>query len=85
MEFQHKPVMLNEVIDSLKIRPEGTYVDGTLGGAAEQGIPVRSRGGFPGRGDCLGSTRMPQRSRLQQSASNHIKTESRSSGAIIRK
>ncbi|MCI7093825.1 MAG: 16S rRNA (cytosine(1402)-N(4))-methyltransferase, partial [Lachnospiraceae bacterium] len=30
MEFQHKPVMLNEVIDSLKIRPEGTYVDGTL-------------------------------------------------------
>ena len=32
MEFQHKPVMLHEVIDNLKIRPEGTYVDGTIGG-----------------------------------------------------
>ncbi len=33
MEFQHKPVMLKEVIGSLNIRPEGTYVDGTIGGA----------------------------------------------------
>ncbi len=32
MEFRHKPVMLNEVIDNLCVKPEGTYVDGTLGG-----------------------------------------------------
>ncbi|MEG1529703.1 MAG: 16S rRNA (cytosine(1402)-N(4))-methyltransferase RsmH [Clostridia bacterium] len=32
MEFSHKPVMLLECIDALKIKPNGTYVDGTLGG-----------------------------------------------------
>lgn len=29
----HEPVLLEEVLDSLKIRPEGRYVDGTLGQA----------------------------------------------------
>ncbi len=33
MEFKHKPVMLAECIEGLKIKPEGIYVDGTLGGA----------------------------------------------------
>lgn len=33
MEFKHKPVMLNECIDGLKIKHNGIYVDGTLGGA----------------------------------------------------
>ena len=33
MDFKHKPVMLNECIDGLKIKPHGIYVDGTLGGA----------------------------------------------------
>ena len=33
MEFKHKPVMLNECINGLNIKPEGIYVDGTLGGA----------------------------------------------------
>ena len=33
MEFKHIPVMLNECIDGLKIKPDGIYVDGTLGGA----------------------------------------------------
>ncbi len=32
VEFRHKPVLLREVIDGLDIKPEGTYVDGTLGG-----------------------------------------------------
>src|SRR5438552_15693837 len=27
----HEPVLLNEAIDALAIRPEGTYVDGTFG------------------------------------------------------
>lgn len=31
--FVHRPVMLNEVIDALHIRPDGTYIDGTAGGA----------------------------------------------------
>ena len=33
MEFNHKPVMLKECIDGLNIKPDGIYVDGTLGGA----------------------------------------------------
>ena len=33
MKFKHKPVMLEECIDGLQIKPNGTYVDGTLGGA----------------------------------------------------
>lgn len=32
-EFHHVSVMLQECIDGLNIRPEGVYVDGTLGGA----------------------------------------------------
>mgnify|MGYP001486714860 FL=1 len=33
MKFEHIPVLLNEVIDGLNIKPDGIYVDGTLGGA----------------------------------------------------
>lgn len=33
MEFKHKPVMLNECIEGLNIKPDGIYIDGTLGGA----------------------------------------------------
>lgn len=32
MEFKHISVMLNETIEQLHIRPDGIYVDGTLGG-----------------------------------------------------
>ena len=33
MEFKHKPVLLEETIEGLKIKEDGIYVDGTLGGA----------------------------------------------------
>ena len=32
-EFYHVSVLLEECIDALNIRPDGIYVDGTLGGA----------------------------------------------------
>lgn len=32
MKFEHKSVLLDETVDSLNIRPDGIYVDGTLGG-----------------------------------------------------
>lgn len=32
MAFEHKSVLLYETVDSLNIRPDGIYVDGTLGG-----------------------------------------------------
>ncbi|GAE87533.1 16S rRNA (cytosine(1402)-N(4))-methyltransferase RsmH [Acetivibrio straminisolvens] len=33
MEFHHKPVLLEETIANLEIKPDGVYIDGTLGGA----------------------------------------------------
>ena len=32
MEFKHKSVLLYETVDQLNIKPDGIYVDGTLGG-----------------------------------------------------
>lgn len=32
MAFQHIPVLFHETIDSLRIRPDGVYIDGTAGG-----------------------------------------------------
>ncbi len=32
MEFRHKSVLLHETIENLNIKPDGIYVDGTLGG-----------------------------------------------------
>lgn len=48
MEFNHKPVLLDEVIDGLALKADGVYVDGTLGGAGH-GSAVCSRLGKNGR------------------------------------
>lgn len=32
MEFKHASVLLEETIENLRVRPDGVYVDGTLGG-----------------------------------------------------
>ena len=37
-EFKHYSVMLSETIDGLQIRPDGIYVDGTLGGAGHSSV-----------------------------------------------
>lgn len=37
MEFKHTSVLLEETIDNLHIKPEGIYVDGTLGGGGHSG------------------------------------------------
>lgn len=42
MEFSHKPVLLEEVLENLKIRPDGIYADGTLGGAGHS-MEIASR------------------------------------------
>ena len=41
MEFKHKPVLLEECINGLKIKPDGIYVDGTLGGAGHSSEIVK--------------------------------------------
>lgn len=33
MDFKHTSVLLEETIENLRVKPEGVYVDGTLGGA----------------------------------------------------
>ena len=33
MEFKHISVLFEETLDGLKIKPDGIYVDGTMGGA----------------------------------------------------
>lgn len=38
MEFSHVSVLLNECIEGLNIKPEGIYVDGTLGGAGHSSV-----------------------------------------------
>ncbi|MCQ2494050.1 MAG: 16S rRNA (cytosine(1402)-N(4))-methyltransferase RsmH [Lachnospiraceae bacterium] len=38
MEFVHYSVMLNETIEQLNIKPEGIYLDGTLGGAGHSSV-----------------------------------------------
>lgn len=48
MTFEHKSVLLHEAVDSLNIRPDGIYVDGTLGGGGHASL-VCSRLGENGR------------------------------------
>ena len=44
MEFEHKPIMLEECIEFLKIRHDGVYLDGTLGGGGHSSEIVKSLG-----------------------------------------
>ncbi len=37
MEFKHKPVLLEEVITGLEIKPGGVYIDCTMGGGGHSG------------------------------------------------
>lgn len=48
MAFEHKSVLLYETVDSLNIKPDGIYVDGTLGGGGHA-YEVCSRLGKYGR------------------------------------
>lgn len=48
VDFRHDPVLLQETIDSLKVDPDGIYVDGTLGGGGHASL-LCSRLGDKGR------------------------------------
>ena len=48
MEFRHKSVLLEETIEGLNEKPDGIYVDGTLGGAGHA-VEVCSRLSAKGR------------------------------------
>lgn len=51
MEFRHTSVLLEETIENLAIRPEGIYLDGTLGGGGHASA-VASR--LKGKGRLIG-------------------------------
>lgn len=48
MEFQHTSVLLEETIDNLRVKPEGIYLDGTLGGGGHS-CHIASKLGSAGR------------------------------------
>ncbi|MCL1844706.1 MAG: 16S rRNA (cytosine(1402)-N(4))-methyltransferase RsmH [Defluviitaleaceae bacterium] len=49
-DFAHVPVLLNEAVDALKIKPNGVYVDCTLGGGGHSAeICARLAGDLSGR------------------------------------
>lgn len=48
MEFKHISVLLDETIDSLNVKPDGIYVDGTLGGGGHS-LEICKRLGPKGR------------------------------------
>lgn len=41
MEFKHRSVLLDECIEGLNIKPDGIYIDGTLGGAGHSSQIVK--------------------------------------------
>ena len=46
MEFRHRSVLLEETIEGLKVKPDGIYLDGTLGGGGHSSeILKRLKGG----------------------------------------
>jgi len=51
-EFEHIPVLLNEVIDGLNIHPDGVYMDGTVGGGGHS-FEIASRLSAEGRLFCF--------------------------------
>lgn len=51
MEFKHTSVLLTESIEGLKIKPEGIYVDGTLGGAGHASVVAAK---LSGKGRLIG-------------------------------
>ena len=48
MNFTHITVLLNETVDALEVKPDGVYVDCTLGGAGHTSL-ILSRLGENGR------------------------------------
>ena len=45
MDFQHEPVLLQEVLQWMNVREGGTYCDGTLGGGGHSEVILADSGG----------------------------------------
>lgn len=69
MEFSHYSVMLKETIEELKVKSDGIYVDGTLGGGGHA-YEVCKR--LCGCGTFLGIVRMRQPLRQRHRDSQNL-------------
>ena len=57
MEFVHKSVLFSECIENLRIKPDGIYIDATMGGAGHsEGICSR----LSEKGTFIGVERDPE-------------------------
>ena len=62
-EFKHVTVLLNEAVAGLNIRPDGTYVDATLGGGGHSSAILNQLT----TGVCIHSIRIRQQSDITNS------------------
>ena len=51
-EFHHVSILLSECLDALEIKPDGVYIDATLGGAGHS-LRIAERLGEGGRLICI--------------------------------
>lgn len=66
MEFKHESVLINEVLEYMRVRPDGIYVDGTLGGG---GHSFRIAAGLTDGGRLIG---IDQDEDAIQAATRHL-------------
>ena len=69
MAFEHKSVLLEETVNGLNIKPDGIYVEGTLGGgghAWEVCSRLNDKGSFIGSSSMIvpGSSPLPTSSSM---------------------
>jgi 16S rRNA (cytosine1402-N4)-methyltransferase len=67
MQFSHTTVLLNEAVDGLNIRPEGTYIDGTFGRGGHSQLILSK---LSEKGRLLAIDRDPQAAKTAQAFAN---------------
>ena len=75
MEFNHYSVLLEETIENLNIKPDGIYVDGTLGGGGHAYHVCERLNSFPNREDLLELTKMQMQFVQQRNDWHRFKTK----------
>ena len=80
MEFKHVSVLLNECIEGLAVKPDGIYVDGTLG---EPDMPFMYVKNCRKKDSLSGLIRTKRRFGLRQSVCSHLEIVSTLFEAIM--
>ena len=80
MEFKHKSVLLEETIRNLKVKPDGIYVDGTLGGGGHAYEVCRQ---LSAKGSLIGIDQDEAAIELRVNGYRNLETELRLSAATI--